>query len=67
MGFSDDEKYAIRVYVGKINAITGKNMMEERGTQGEQDHVIVPGQEWIDGICVAPGVVRQFVAMPCKW
>ncbi|OKP11445.1 hypothetical protein PENSUB_2931 [Penicillium subrubescens] len=50
------EYYAIRVYVGQINAITGKNMMEERGTQDEQDYIIFPGQPWIDGICVAPGV-----------
>jgi hypothetical protein len=58
--------YAIRVYMGQINAITGKNMMEERGSQRDQDYLIFPGQSWIDGICVAPGVVRQFVAMPCK-
>jgi hypothetical protein len=64
--FSIDRNYAIRVYVGQINAITGKNMMEERGTQDEQDYIIFPGQAWIDGICVAPGVVRQFVAMPCE-
>ncbi|KAJ5460085.1 uncharacterized protein N7458_001637 [Penicillium daleae] len=56
--------YAIRVYVGQINALTGKNMMEERGSQRDQDYLIFPGQSWIDGICVAPGVVRQFVAMP---
>lgn len=57
--------YAIRVYVGQINAITGRNM-NEIDTQGKQDYLVFPGQTWIDGICVAPGVVRQFVAMPCK-
>lgn len=63
---NSNQNYAIRVYVGQINAVSGKNMMEERGTQREQDYLIFPGQPWIDGICVAPGVVRQFVAMPCK-
>ncbi|KIW90985.1 uncharacterized protein Z519_08768 [Cladophialophora bantiana CBS 173.52] len=29
-----------------------------------QVYVVVPGQNWLDGICVAPRVVRQFVAMP---
>lgn len=31
-----------------------------------QDYIVVPGQKWLDGICVAPGIVRQFVVMPCK-
>lgn len=30
----------------------------------QQDFIVLPGQKWLDGICVAPGVVRQFVAMP---
>lgn len=64
------QPYAIRIYVGHINAVTGKNMMDkEPPADGrpdpQQDHIIVPGQKWIDGVCVAPGVVRQFVAMPC--
>ncbi|KAJ5377689.1 uncharacterized protein N7496_005098 [Penicillium cataractarum] len=61
---NSNQIYAIRVYVGQINAVSGKNMMDEGGTQQEQDYLIFPGQPWIDGICVAPGVVRQFVAMP---
>ena len=28
--------------------------------------LVVPDQRWIDGIAVEPGVVRQFVAMPCN-
>ena len=63
--------YAIRVYIGHINAVTGSSMMENGPTTDgdrslQQDYIIVPGQSWIDGICVSPGVVRQFVAMPCK-
>lgn len=29
-----------------------------------QDYVIVPGQEWLDGIANSNGTIRQFVAMP---
>ena len=63
--------YAVRIFVGHINAITGlpmnsTNEKDEYGTS-RQDYVVVPGQPWIDGICVAAGVVRQFVAMPRKW
>lgn len=29
-----------------------------------QDYIVVPGQQWIDGITDAAGTVRQFVAMP---
>ena len=64
------KKYALRVFVGRINAVSGQEMdertQEGQGTQLLQDYVVVPGQNWIDGICVAPGIVRQFVAMPCK-
>lgn len=64
------EKYALRVFVGRINAVSGLKMYEmtdeAQGAELLQDYVVVPGQDWLDGICVAPGVVRQFVAMPCK-
>jgi hypothetical protein len=63
-------KWAVRVYVGRINVVSGLSMNEdskdsEKGA--EQDYIVIPGQRWLDGICVAPGVVRQFVAMPCEW
>lgn len=62
--------YAVRISVGHVNAITGLPMNEanRRDEYGisRQDYIVVPGQPWIDGICVAAGVVRQFVAMPCK-
>jgi hypothetical protein len=60
-------KYAIRVFVGRINAVSGLQMDEDPAKEGDhlkQDYVVIPGQRWLDGICVAPGVVRQFVAMP---
>lgn len=29
-----------------------------------QDYIVIPKQRWLDGIAVADGTVRQFVAMP---
>lgn len=29
-----------------------------------QDYVVIPGQNWVDGMAVAPSVVRQFLACP---
>jgi len=60
---SPSSKYAVRINVGNINAISGLSIQE---VAGRQDYVVVPGQSWLDGIAVEPGVVRQFVAMPCK-
>lgn len=64
-------RYALRFSIGRINAVTGVSMDEipDESADGQQvqDYLVVPGQEWIDGICVAPGIVRQFVAMPRKY
>jgi hypothetical protein len=65
---TQSKRYALRISLGHINAISGAPMNEDQDAtseiRGKQDYVVVPGQEWIDGICVAPGIVRQFVAMP---
>jgi hypothetical protein len=63
------QRCAVRVFVGHINAVSGTRMDENPKTESGcrlQDYVVIPDQSWIDGICVAPGVVRQFVAMPRK-
>lgn len=63
-------KYAVRVFVGRVNAVSGLLMDEDpisKDSGGQQqDYIVIPGQRWLDGICVAPGIVRQFVAMPCE-
>lgn len=54
---------AVKVGVGKVCAITGKPW-RDRLHDEPQDYLVAPPQPWLDGICVAPGRVRQFVAMP---
>ena len=50
--------------MGNVNAISG---LPKHEIAEKQDYVVVPNQPWLDGIAVEPGVVRQFVAMPCKF
>lgn len=68
--YNPQKRYALRIYLGRINAVSGLSMDEKPPAINEketkQDYVVIPQQKWIDGICVAPGVVRQFVAVPCK-
>lgn len=61
--FDADYPCAIKIAAGKINAISGKAWSAELNFE-DQDYVVVPGQPWLDGFCVAKGKVRQFVAMP---
>jgi hypothetical protein len=53
----------VKVATGKINAVTGKKWHQEI-LKGEQDYVVVPPQQWLDGYKTGTNVVRQFVAMP---
>lgn len=73
--FTASDKFAIKVYVGAVNAVSGEPAVETAATalrrrqnlsQGMnvQDYVVVPHQRWLDGIATAAGEVRQFVAMP---
>lgn len=52
-----------KVAVGRINAVTGKPYDEQIRTH-EQDYVIIPDQQWLDGINTGKNLVSQFVAMP---
>ena len=58
-----DSRYpcAIKVATGKVCAVSGEPW-EEDLTQDPQNYVVVPGQPWLDGYCVAKGTIRQFVA-----
>jgi len=58
-----DAPKAIKIAVGKVNAITGKEY-NQRIQKGEQDYCVAPTQPWIDGINNGNGTIKQFIAMP---
>ena len=55
--------FAIKIATGKVCAISGEPWQESL-TRDPQNYMVVPGQPWLDGYCVAKGTIRQFVAMP---
>lgn len=64
-----DHPFAVKVFVGGINVISGENYHATRGharpvTSAKQDYIVVPGQLWLDGIATPGGKVMQFVAAP---
>lgn len=75
--FHSTRTYAIKIYVGGVNAISGESAVETAATKlrrqnllrqskSIQDYVIVPDQLWLDGIATGDGNVRQFVAMASR-
>ena len=63
ISFHASHPMALKVAAGKINAVTGEAWSRELAAD-PQDYLVVPGQPWLDGFCVAKGTIRQFVAMP---
>ncbi|EFQ27093.1 integral membrane protein [Colletotrichum graminicola] len=75
IGFSSRAPFAIKIYVGGVNAVSGFPMTENEKTKEKrlkmlssgqpiQDYVVVPEQNWLDGIVSEDGKIRQFVAQP---
>lgn len=73
--FASNDKFAVKIYVGGVNAVSGEPSVETEQTQNRrykrlsekkniQDYVVTPDQKWLDGIASTDGAVRQFVAMP---
>jgi hypothetical protein len=69
--FNAECPFAVKLYIGGINAISGISKYESHPqtmarllTRPKQDYTVLPEQRWLDGVAVAPGVVRQLVAMP---
>jgi hypothetical protein len=54
---------AVKVAVGKVNAVSGKPWSQELSAD-EADYMVCPPQPWLDGINAGDGYIRQFVAMP---
>lgn len=65
MSFGSDERYPflLMISAGGVNAVTG-DPHDGRPVADPQNYVVVPEQPWLDGFCVAPGEIRQFVAAP---
>jgi len=61
------QPYAIRVFIGGVNGITGEPMVPDmstllkarNGVPPKQDYVVVPPQPWLDGVAVAPGELPE--------
>ena len=75
VNFSSDTPFAIKIYIGGVNAVSGEPAVETEVTMMKrlallnkgksiQDYVTTPKQRWLDGIAESDGNVRQFVAMP---
>lgn len=47
-----------------VNSITGHPRDRAPPSNTTQDYLGLPTQPWLDGICIVPGAVRQFVPMP---
>lgn len=75
--FNSKRPFAIKLYVGGINAVSGEPEGEDLATKLRQkvrleegkcvQNYIVTGpsaQKWIDGVATATGKVMQFVAAP---
>lgn len=73
--FKSHNRFAIKIYLGGVNAISGEPAVENAATKlrrlsliannkSVQDYAITPEQLWLDGIASSEGRVRQFVAMP---
>jgi hypothetical protein len=66
----DRVKFAIRPFFGGVNSISGEGFTEDTGAKThnttsprpEQDYIVIPEQERLDGIAAEPGLVKQFVA-----
>jgi hypothetical protein len=63
MSFHSPQPMAVKVGIGKIDALTGKRW-SERLTRRPQNYLVCPDQPWLDGINAGDGFIRQFVAMP---
>lgn len=59
--FSSQWPTALKIGTGTVNAINGQKWTPGLSTD-PQGYVVLPEQPWLDGFCVAPGIVRQFIA-----
>ncbi|KAG0637416.1 hypothetical protein HOY80DRAFT_269585 [Tuber brumale] len=58
----NDCQFAIKVYAGGVNALSGA-VVDGEDELG-QDYIVVPLQKWLGGFSTGPGEAKQFVPMP---
>lgn len=63
ISFEGNYPCAVKVAVGKINAVSGQQWSNALSKK-PQDYVVSSEQQWLDGFNVSEGYIRQFVAMP---
>lgn len=61
-GKIDGEEYAVKIYAGSTNVLTG-SIISEPSTK-RQDHIVIPTQKYVSGFRVGGDLSRQFTAMP---
>lgn len=49
-----------------VNALTGEPR-SNNAPSDKQDYAVLPKQDWLDGICTSPGVVRQVSTVQLGW
>ncbi|KAG2372731.1 hypothetical protein C9374_000397 [Naegleria lovaniensis] len=64
MNFNSEYPHALKIAVGKVNALSGETWDEQIKQRNVQDYVVTPLQPWLDGINAGDGYIKQFVAMP---
>lgn len=61
------EKFAVRPFIGGVNGISGKRLSSMENVESaavrNQDYIVAPEQDRLDGVSISPGIVQQFVAM----
>jgi hypothetical protein len=71
--FTCSHPFAIKIMVGDVNAISGKERQEEpqmitrqgsriAKSKSVQDYAVPPYQSWLDGVATGDGFVRQFAS-----
>jgi hypothetical protein len=61
--YSNKNQFAIRVFAGSINAVSG-TAAGTSSAAGQQDYLITPSQQILSGFCFEVNESKQFVAMP---
>ncbi|KAK2044563.1 hypothetical protein LZ31DRAFT_565829 [Colletotrichum somersetense] len=62
----DPDRFAVKVYAGSINCLSGRTA-SETDDEPRNNYIVCPRQRRLDGYRSVDGSIRQFVAMPLGW